>query len=212
MKNFLLVSILLGLPAIALATAGSIPWTPDLERAIQIQLQYTKDPAQIAVLTSLQELKSLDGVSEVPLGKIRVTGYYTPLVYTREKAQKHAKMQGSALFKNRQGQVKLMSYRGKKSGKELYKLLGDLPRGSTGTPLIAGYSAAVDPNKIPYGSVLLARIDGKPRLLFAQDTGGKVQRNHEIDVYMGLGEKARREAMKQHRSHEVSLLSLSFQE
>lgn len=197
---------------VLLLAALHIPWTPDLERAIQIQLQYTKDPAQIAVLTSLQELKSLHGVSEVPMGKIRITGYYTPLVYTREKAQKHAKMQGSALFKNRQGQVKLMSYRGKRSGKEIYNLLGDLPRGSTGMPLIAGYSAAVDPDKIPYGSVLLAKIDGKPRLLFAQDTGGKVQRNHEIDVYMGLGEKARREAMKQYKSHEVSLLSLSFQE
>jgi membrane-bound lytic murein transglycosylase len=212
MRIFLLFGILLGLPAVVLAKSEPIPWTPDLEHAIQIMLQYTKDPAQIAVLNSLRELKSLEGVSEVPLGKIRITGYYTPLVYTREKAQKHAKMQGSALFKNRQGQVKLMSYRGKKSGKEVYKLLGDLPRGSTGTPLIAGYSAAVDPNKIPYGSVLMAKIDGKPRLLFAQDTGGKVQRNHEIDIYMGLGEQARKEAMKLHKAYDVSLLSLSFQE
>ncbi len=195
-----------------LLAALSIPWTPDLERAIQIQLQYTKDPAQTAVLESLRELKSLEGVSEVPLGKIRVTGYYTPLVYTHEAAQKHAKMQGSALVKSRKGVVKLMSYRGKKSGKELYRLLGDLPRGASGTPLVPGYSAAVDPERIPYGSVLLTQIEGKPRLLFAQDTGGKVRRNHEIDVYMGIGEKARQEALKLHRPREISLLSLSFQE
>jgi membrane-bound lytic murein transglycosylase len=195
-----------------LLAALSIPWTPDLERAIQIQMQYTKNPAQIAVLESLQELKSSQGVSEVPLGKLRLTGYYTPLVYTREKAQKHAKMQGSALLKNPKGIVKLMSYRGKKSGKDLYSLLGDLPRGASGTPLIAGYSVAVDPKKIPYGSVLLARIDGQPRLLFAQDTGGAVQRNNEIDVYTGIGEHARQEAMKLHTKREVSLLSLSFQD
>ncbi|MEI6806680.1 MAG: 3D domain-containing protein [Myxococcaceae bacterium] len=195
-----------------LLAAFSIPWTPDLERAIQIQMQYTKDPAQLAVLSSLQELKNLDGVTEVPLGKVRITGYYTPLVYTREKAEKHAKMQGSAFLKNPKGIVKLMSYRGKKSGKDLYSLLGDLPRGASGTPLIAGYSAAVDPKIIPYGSVLLAHIDGKPRLLFAQDTGGKVQRNHEIDIYTGIGEKARKEAMKHYKPHEVSLLSLSFDE
>lgn len=197
---------------VLLLAALSIPWTPDLERAIQIQMQYTKNPAQIAVLESLQTLKSLEGVSEVPLGKLRVTGYYTPLVYTREKAQKHAKMQGSAIFKNHKGVVKLMSYRGKKSGKDLYSLLGDLPRGASGTPLIAGYSVAVDPKKIPYGSILLARIDGQPRLLFAQDTGGAVQRNNEIDVYMGIGEKARREAMKLYSKREISLLSLNFQE
>lgn len=192
--------------------ALSIPWTPDLERVIQIQLEYTKDPAQIAVLESLKESKSLEALSEIPLGELRVTGYYTPLVYTREQAQKHAKMQGSALLKNRRGQVKLLSYRGKRSGKDLYRLLGDLPRGASGMPLIAGYSVAVDPKKIPYGSVLLTHLDGEPRLLFAQDTGGKIQRNHEIDIYMGQGESARKQALKQHRYHEISLLTLKFQE
>src|SRR3989338_4755213 len=190
-----------------LLAALSITWTPDLERAIQIQLQYTKNPVQKAVLLNLWEQKNLNGLTEVSLGKLRVTGYYTPLVYTREQAQKHAKMQGSALFKNKKGSVKLMSYRGQRSGKDFFSLLGDLPRGASGTPLVAGYSAAVDPKKIPYGSVLLAYIGGKPRLLFAQDTGAKIQRNNEIDIYMGKGERARSEAIKFHRPHKITLLT-----
>lgn len=196
---------------ITLLAALSIPWTPNLERAIQIQMQYTKNPAQVAVLESLQELKSLQGINEIPLGKLHVTGYYTPLVYTREKAQKHAKMQGSAFLKNPKGVVKLMSYRGKRSGKDLYSLLGDLPRGASGMPLIADYSVAVDPKRIPYGSVLLARIDGLPRLLFAQDTGGAVQRNNGIDVYTGVGEKARQDAMRFHNRYDISLLSVTIE-
>ena len=195
---------------ISLLLALSITWTPDLERAIQIQLQYVKDPAQKAVLETLQTQKNLEGLTEVSLGKLRVTGYYTPLVYTREKAQKHAKLQGSALLKDREkGSVKLLSYRGKRAGQDFYSLLGDLPRGASGTPLIASYSAAVDPKKIPYGSVLLAQVNGKPRLLFAQDTGGKIQRNNEVDIYMGLGESARKEALKLHRPFEISLLTPS---
>lgn len=184
-------------------------WTPDLERVIQIVLEYTKNPEQIEVLKHLQDTKSIDGLTVTSLGQLRVTGYYTPLVYTREKAQKHAKMQGSALFKNREGKVKLMSYRGKRGGQPLYALLGDLPRGASGMLLIAGYSAAVNSQKIPYGSVLLTEIHGKPCLLFAQDTGGRVQRNHEIDVYLGVGEKAHKEALKLHEQREVSLLSIA---
>ena len=184
-----------------------ISWTPELKRVIQIQLQYVKDPAQKAVLETLQEQKSLEGFKEVPVGQLRVTGYYTPLVDTREKAQKHAKMQGSAFWIGREGSRKLLSYRGKRAGKDFYSLLGDLPRGASGTPLVAGYSAAVDPKKIPYGSVLLAYIGGKPRLLFAQDTGAKIQRNNEIDIYMGQGESARREALKFYRPHKITLLT-----
>lgn len=192
-----------------LLALGSITWTPDLERVIQIQLEYVKDPALREVLETLQEQKSIEDLTEVSLGQLRVTGYYTPLVLTREKAQKHAKMQGSAFLKNRQGSMKLLSYRGKRGGKDLYSLLGDLPRGASGTPLIAGYSAAVDPKKIPYGSVLLAKIKGEPRLLFAQDTGAKIQRNNEIDIYMGLGEDARKEALKLHYPCPISLLTPS---
>ncbi|MES2505027.1 MAG: 3D domain-containing protein [Myxococcota bacterium] len=186
---------------------ASLLWTPDLERVIQIQLEYTKDPAHRAVLQTLQDNKSLDGLIESPLGKLRITGYYTPLVLTSDKAKRHAKMQGSAFFKTPQGTVQLMAYRGKKSGKELYSLLGDLPRGASGMPLVAGYSAAVDPKKIPYGSVFLARIKGEERLLFAQDTGAKVQRNNEIDIYMGVGEQARKKALQLHKPYEIALLS-----
>ncbi len=187
-------------------------WTPELEQAVQIQLEHTKDPAQRAVLEALQKNHTLEGLEEIPLGDLRVTGYYTPVVYTREKAEKHAKMQGSVFFKHREGKLKLLSYRGKKSGKEIYRLLGDRPRGASGMPLVASYSAAVNPEKIPYGSVLLTEVDGKPRLLFAMDTGAKVRRNHEIDIYLGVGEDARKKAVKLHQTREVRLLSLKFEE
>ncbi len=186
---------------------AALVWTPELEQAIQIQLEYTKDPAQRAVLETLQKNHSLEGLEEVPLGELRVTGYYTPVVYTREKAEKHAKMQGSVLFRHREGKLKLLSYRGKKAGKEIYRLLGDRPRGASGMPLVADYSAAVNPAKIPYGSVLLTEIDGEPRLLFAMDTGAKVQRNHEVDIYLGVGEEARKKAVKLHETREIGLLS-----
>jgi membrane-bound lytic murein transglycosylase len=207
MKNTIFVLVILHC---LVAKLCAIEWTPDLERVIQIVSEYTKNPEQAAVLKHLQDKKNIEGLTVSSLGKLRVTGYYTPLVYTREKAQKHAKMQGSALFKNRDGQVKLMSYRGKRGGEPLYALLGDLPRGASSMPLIAGYSAAVNSKKIPYGSVLVAEIHGKVCLLFAQDTGGRVQRNHEVDVYMGVGEKAHREALKLHEQREVSVLSLTL--
>lgn len=50
--------------------------------------------------------------------------------------------------------------------------------GSTGERLTSGYSIAVDPNVIPYGSEVI--IDGK--IYKAQDCGGAIKGNR-IDVY-----------------------------
>lgn len=57
--------------------------------------------------------------------------------------------------------------------------------GSTGKVLTAGYSIAVDPDVIPYGTKVY--IDGREYI--AHDTGGAIDENR-IDLYMGSHEDA----------------------
>lgn len=57
--------------------------------------------------------------------------------------------------------------------------------GSTGERLTSGYSIAVDPNVIPYGSEVI--IDG--RIYKAQDCGGAIKENR-IDVYFDNHQEA----------------------
>lgn len=57
--------------------------------------------------------------------------------------------------------------------------------GAAGEPLTAGYSIAVDPKVIPYGTVLI--IDGKE--YEAQDCGGAIK-NKRIDVYFNSHKEA----------------------
>lgn len=57
--------------------------------------------------------------------------------------------------------------------------------GSTGERLTSGYSIAVDPNVIPYGSEVI--IDGK--FYKAQDCGGAIKGNR-IDVYFDNHQEA----------------------
>ena len=78
--------------------------------------------------------------------------------------------------------------------------------GAGGVPLTGGYSVAVDPKIIPLGSTLLAAVPvfgerGKVthheyRLLFAQDTGGKIKGAGHVDLYFGEGPQAARAAGK----------------
>lgn len=58
--------------------------------------------------------------------------------------------------------------------------------GATGEVLTAGYSVAVDPNVIPYGTILI--INGKEYK--AQDTGGTIDGN-KIDLYFNDHDRAR---------------------
>ncbi len=62
---------------------------------------------------------------------------------------------------------------------------GDVVTGSIGKPLTAGYSIAVDPKVIPYGSIVI--INGKE--YEAMDCGGAIKKNR-IDVYFNSHDEA----------------------
>lgn len=78
------------------------------------------------------------------------------------------------------------------------------PKGAGHVPLLEEMSIAVDKRYIPLGSCLLASFpvyDRKTRklrhayrLLFAQDTGGRIRGPGHVDVYTGVGKSARRKA------------------
>ena len=90
-------------------------------------------------------------------------------------------------------------------------------KGTGVTPLTAGHSIAVDPKYIPLGSTLLAKVpiaDNKGkflhheyRILFAQDTGGAINGAGHVDLYTGIGRKAKRLAMNTHHYGELWLIS-----
>ncbi len=78
------------------------------------------------------------------------------------------------------------------------------PKGAGHVPLIEELSIAVDKHYIPIGSCLLAafpvydlktrRLRHEYRLFFAQDVGGAIRGPGHVDVYLGVGPKARRKA------------------
>jgi membrane-bound lytic murein transglycosylase A len=80
------------------------------------------------------------------------------------------------------------------------------PTGAGQVPLRDGLSVAVDKRYIPLGSCLLAAVpiyDNKSRrvtghefrILFAQDTGGRIRGPGHVDLYMGVGDERRAQAM-----------------
>ena len=78
--------------------------------------------------------------------------------------------------------------------------LNSLPRGAANVLLTPGYSAAVDTDLVPLGSLLLAEVPQTDsagrflghayRFLVAQDRGGAIQGPGRIDQYTGTGELA----------------------
>jgi membrane-bound lytic murein transglycosylase A len=76
------------------------------------------------------------------------------------------------------------------------------PIGAAKVPLTSDVTIAVDPDYIPLGAVVLAEVpildeQGnlvrlEPRLLLAQDTGGKIQGTGHVDLYMGEGDAAKK--------------------
>ncbi len=89
-------------------------------------------------------------------------------------------------------------------------------KGTGVTPLTAQHSIAVDPKYIPLGSTLLAKVPiadnhGKflrheYRLLFAQDTGGAINGPGHVDLFTGVGHKAKRLACNTHHYGELWLI------
>lgn len=70
----------------------------------------------------------------------------------------------------------------------------DWPEASSGARLVAGRSAAVDPDTIPLGSMILVeRADGRRTVLAAVDIGGAIK-GRRIDLFIGTGETAMEEA------------------
>lgn len=74
------------------------------------------------------------------------------------------------------------------------------PRGAEGVALTAGRSVAVDPQSVPYGSLLwidtTAPASGQPlrRLVVAQDTGSAITGAVRLDYFWGAGDAAEAEA------------------
>jgi membrane-bound lytic murein transglycosylase A len=97
-----------------------------------------------------------------------------------------------------------------------FKEKGQRPKGSTGISLIPLHSIAVDPEVIPYGSILLAKVPilndknqlsgHEWRLLFAHDTGSAIKGSGHVDLYMGIGDEAKRKASALHHYGEIWLL------
>ncbi len=97
-----------------------------------------------------------------------------------------------------------------------FKAKGQEPKGSTGVALVPLHSIAVDPEVIPYGSILLAKVpilndknqlaSHEWRLLFAHDTGSAIKGTGHVDLYMGIGDEARRKSSALHHYGEIWLL------
>ncbi len=90
------------------------------------------------------------------------------------------------------------------------------PTGAGQVPLTSDYSIAVDPKYVPLGSCLLASVpmhDARGnfthheyRVLLAQDTGGAINGPGHVDVYTGIGRKAKKEAGYTHHYGNMWLL------
>ena len=92
-------------------------------------------------------------------------------------------------------------------------------RGAGFVPLTGNYSIASDRRYLPMGSVVLAEIPivdehgylvgHEHRLLFAQDTGGKIKGPGHVDVYHGVGDQAFTQAGKLNHYGRMWMLSAS---
>lgn len=89
------------------------------------------------------------------------------------------------------------------------------PKGAGLVPLTTDYSIAVDPNYIPLGSCLLAKVPmiknnrvthHEYRLLIAQDIGGAIKGPGHIDLYSGVGVEGRSKASALHHYGKLWLL------
>jgi membrane-bound lytic murein transglycosylase A len=67
----------------------------------------------------------------------------------------------------------------------------DGPRGALNIPVRPQVSVAIDPAFIPYGTPLIAQLEGAaPRLHVAMDTGGAIKGPGRLDIFQGSGAEA----------------------
>lgn len=81
-------------------------------------------------------------------------------------------------------------------------------KGAAGVPLVEGISIAADPDYFPLGSVVLASvpvynkkgkiIDHEFKILLPQDTGAAINGPGHVDIYTGVGTRAKRAASAYH--------------
>jgi membrane-bound lytic murein transglycosylase A len=81
-------------------------------------------------------------------------------------------------------------------------------KGAAGVPLVEGVSIAADPDYFPLGSVVLASvpvynkkgkiIDHEFKILLPQDTGAAINGPGHVDIYTGVGTRAKRAASAYH--------------
>ncbi len=131
------------------------------------------------------------------LAKIAVNNYHLP-----KKGMSLKKLEN---WMNTLSEEQIKQFISKDDSWVYYKLLENqkYAKGSAGIELVANAAAAVDPKVIEAGTILLVEepvLDQnnsfkthKPRLLIALDRGGLIKHNH-IDIYRGIGNKAKKAA------------------
>lgn len=90
------------------------------------------------------------------------------------------------------------------------------PVGAANTPLVAGYSIAIDRRYIPLGATLLGKVPvlnekgtlirHEYKLLFAHDVGGAIKGPGHVDVYSGVGSEGENAAGALHHYGKLWLL------
>lgn len=104
-------------------------------------------------------------------------------------------IQGSGMAKFEDGSMQLLAFDGKNGPYVFFKRQNGLPKGAAGFELTPRHSVAVDPKIFPYGSVLLIKLGKNDwRLVVAQDTGSAITGPRRMDLYLGIGDEAHREA------------------
>jgi membrane-bound lytic murein transglycosylase A len=122
----------------------------------------------------------------------------------------NAQLQGSCMIQFPDGDRDFLGFGGSVKGDGgsyvFFKKINKEVLGSGSFPLTAGYSAAIDPNFIPIGAVLLAElplcdkagnvIGYRHRIIFAQDRGGAIKTTKRMDLYCGIGKQGLAEAKR----------------
>jgi membrane-bound lytic murein transglycosylase A len=126
------------------------------------------------------------------------------LAWLRSKRElANAQLQGSCMITFPDGDQDFLGFGGSVKGAGgtyvFFTKINKEVLGSGSFPIVAGYSAAIDPRFIPLGAMLLAElptvdkrgnnIGYRYRVIFAHDRGGAIQTTKRLDLYCGIGKK-----------------------